>query len=146
MQRQRTSRKVLLLIAALAMVAASCGRSDDNSGSGGGGNTGGGDTGGRGPENAGTPSGENEESKLAAMRQRRQALAEQQRPGAIGKGNNYLDLKTRVQNKLLSVAIRGDMARPEIAIRNPFSSLFGGGSGDKRPLPLPPWASLPPRF
>lgn len=68
----------------------------------GGGNTGGGDTGGRGPENAGTPSGENEESKLAAMRQRRQALAEQQRPGAIGKGNNYLDLKTRVQNKLLS--------------------------------------------
>ena len=51
-----------------------------------------------------------------------------------------------IQNKLLSVAIRGDMARPEIAIRNPFSSLFGGGSGDKRPLPLPPWASLPPRF
>jgi pilus assembly protein CpaF len=67
----------------------------------------GGDTGsggaGRAPEPAGNPAGgDSEESKLAAMRQRRQALAEQQRPGATGKGNNYLDLKTRVQNKLLS--------------------------------------------
>lgn len=67
----------------------------------------GGDTGsggaGRAPEPAGGPAGgDSEESKLAAMRQRRQALAEQQRPGATGKGNNYLDLKTRVQNKLLS--------------------------------------------
>ncbi len=70
----------------------------------GGGNTGGDSgSGGRGPEPAGgAPGGETEESKLAAMRQRRQALAEQQRPGAAGKGNNYLDLKTRVQNKLLS--------------------------------------------
>jgi pilus assembly protein CpaF len=29
-------------------------------------------------------------------------LAEQQRPGSPSKGNNYLDLKTRVQNKLVS--------------------------------------------
>ncbi len=67
----------------------------------------GGDTGsggaGRAPEPmGGSGGGDSEESKLAAMRQRRQALAEQQRPGATGKGNNYLDLKTRVQNKLLS--------------------------------------------
>jgi len=70
----------------------------------GGGNTGG-DSGsaGRGPEpGGGAAGGETEESKLAAMRQRRQALAEQQRPGTPGKGNNYLDLKTRVQNKLVS--------------------------------------------
>ena len=66
----------------------------------------GGDSGsaGRGPEPSGASGGggESEESKLAAMRQRRQALAEQQRPGTPGKGNNYLDLKTRVQNKLVS--------------------------------------------
>ncbi len=70
----------------------------------GGGNSGGDSgSGGRGPENSGAaPGGETEESKLAAMRQRRQALAEQQRPGTPGKGNNYLDLKTRVQNKLVS--------------------------------------------
>jgi pilus assembly protein CpaF len=69
------------------------------------GNTGGDSgSGGRGSEPAagGAAGGESEESKLAAMRQRRQALAEQQRPGAQGKGNNYLDLKTRVQNKLVS--------------------------------------------
>ncbi|MBI1279330.1 MAG: CpaF family protein [Anaerolineaceae bacterium] len=70
----------------------------------GGGNSGGDQgSGGRPPETGGLGSGgETEESKLAAMRQRRQALAEQQRPGAAGKGNNYLDLKTRVQNKLVS--------------------------------------------
>jgi pilus assembly protein CpaF len=66
------------------------------------GNTGGDSGGGHGSEPTGGAGGETEESKLAAMRQRRQALAEQQRPGAAGKGNNYLDLKTRVQNKLLS--------------------------------------------
>lgn len=68
----------------------------------GGGSGSGGDSGGRGTEPLGGDGGESEESKLAAMRQRRQALAEQQRPGAGGKGNNYLDLKSRVQNKLLS--------------------------------------------
>ncbi len=68
----------------------------------GGGNSGGDSgSGGHGPETGGA-GGETDESKLAAMRQRRQALAEQQRPGAPGKGNNYLDLKTRVQNKLVS--------------------------------------------
>ncbi|MBL8860238.1 MAG: hypothetical protein JNL28_17145 [Planctomycetes bacterium] len=51
-----------------------------------------------------------------------------------------------IQNKLLSVAIRGDMARPEIILENPFTFLFGRGNRDRRPLPLPPWAPLPPRF
>jgi len=61
-------------------------------------------SGGRGTDSLGGAGngGETEESKLAAMRQRRQALAEQQRPGVPGKGNNYLDLKSRVQNKLVS--------------------------------------------
>jgi pilus assembly protein CpaF len=43
----------------------------------------------------------NDESKLAAMRQRRAAIADQQQRGGM-KNNSYLDLKTRVQNKLLS--------------------------------------------
>ena len=51
-----------------------------------------------------------------------------------------------IQNQLLSVAIRGDMARPEIIFKNPFTSLFGHDDGDKRALPLPPWSPLPPRF
>lgn len=67
-----------------------------------GGSGSGGDSGGQGTEPVGGAGGESEESKLSAMRQRRQALAEQQRPGTPGKGNNYLDLKSRVQNKLLS--------------------------------------------
>jgi pilus assembly protein CpaF len=70
---------------------------------GGGGNTGGGgDQGGRGTggfSDSGLGDPGSEESKLAAMRQRRQAIVEQ-RPGA--KQNSYLDLKSRVQNKLLS--------------------------------------------
>jgi hypothetical protein len=51
-----------------------------------------------------------------------------------------------IQNQLLSVSIRGDMSRPEILFKNPFTSLFGHGGSDKRALPLPPWSSLPPRF
>lgn len=72
-------------------------------GGAGGGAGGSGDAGGRGPgpEPTNNPAGgENEESKLAAMRQRRQAIVDPQRPGR--KENSYLDLKTRVQNKLLS--------------------------------------------
>jgi pilus assembly protein CpaF len=70
---------------------------------GSGGSGGGGDQGGRGPNDPGSGAGNDpnsEESKLAAMRQRRQAIGEQQRPGASK--NSYIDLKTRVQNKLLS--------------------------------------------
>ena len=64
------------------------------------GGSGGSDSGGRGPGDSDSENDPNsEESKLAAMRQRRQVIAEQ-RPG--GKQNSYLDLKSRVQNKLLS--------------------------------------------
>ncbi len=51
-----------------------------------------------------------------------------------------------IQNKLLSVAIRGDMARPAVILKNPFTSLFRSSDRDRRPLPLPPFAHLPPRF
>jgi len=51
-----------------------------------------------------------------------------------------------IQNKLLSVAVRGDMSRPEIIFKNPFSNLFGSSEGGRRAIPLPPWSPLPPRF
>jgi hypothetical protein len=51
-----------------------------------------------------------------------------------------------IQNQLLSVAIRGDMARPEIIFENPLSNLFRSDRRKARKLPLPAWASLPPRF
>lgn len=50
-----------------------------------------------------------------------------------------------IQKELLSVSIRGDMARPSVVFKNPFSALFGGGKRT-RALPLPPFAPLPPRF
>jgi len=50
-----------------------------------------------------------------------------------------------IQNRLLSVSIRGDMARPSVVMKNPFSTLFGGGK-HSRALPLPPYAPLPARF
>lgn len=70
----------------------------EKGGSGGSGGSGGNNPGGNGPGDA--TGGENDESKLAAMRQRRAAIGDQQRPGR--KENSYIDLKTRVQNKLLS--------------------------------------------
>jgi hypothetical protein len=50
-----------------------------------------------------------------------------------------------IQNKLLSVAIRGDMSRPEVILRNPLSAIFGLGEAE-RALPLPGYTPLPPRF
>jgi hypothetical protein len=50
-----------------------------------------------------------------------------------------------IQNRLLSVSIRGDMARPSVVLKNPISALFGGGK-HRRALPLPPFSPLPARF
>ena len=59
----------------------------------------------RGPSGGGgqppEQGGESEESKLAAMRQRRQAVNPDGRPQSRA-DNSYMDLKVRVQNKLLS--------------------------------------------
>lgn len=51
-----------------------------------------------------------------------------------------------MQNKLLSVAIRGDLARPVVLFVGPIDRLFGTGSDAQRELPLPPFSALPPRF
>jgi hypothetical protein len=50
-----------------------------------------------------------------------------------------------IQNQLMSVEIRGDMARPFVKLKNPVTSLFGG-SQRARALPLPGLSPLPPRF
>ncbi|MBL8160604.1 MAG: CpaF family protein [Anaerolineae bacterium] len=74
----------------------------EKGGSGGSGSSGqGGSTGGSGPLGPDPTGGENDESKLAAMRQRRASIADQQRPGGR-KENSYIDLKERVQKKLIS--------------------------------------------
>lgn len=50
-----------------------------------------------------------------------------------------------IQKQLLSVAIRGDLARPVVVIRNFFTSV--SDKNDRyRALPMPPLTPLPPRF
>jgi hypothetical protein len=50
-----------------------------------------------------------------------------------------------IQKQLLSVAIRGDLARPVVVIRNFFTSV--SDKNDRyRALPMPTLAPLPPRF
>jgi hypothetical protein len=51
-----------------------------------------------------------------------------------------------IQNKLLSVQIRGDMSRPEVILRNPLSRLFSSRGRGRAELPLPGFVSLPARF
>ena len=51
-----------------------------------------------------------------------------------------------VQNKLLSVAIRGDMSRPEVILKNPLTRFYRSLDNRYRALPLPGYAPLPPRF
>lgn len=49
-----------------------------------------------------------------------------------------------IQNRLMSVEIRGDMARPFVDLKNPVTGLFRGRR--QRALPLPGLSPLPPRF
>jgi pilus assembly protein CpaF len=94
-----------------------------------GGGAGGGDTGGHG--SAPEAGGSEEESKLAAMRQRRQAIAgETARPGR--KENSYLDLKTRVQNKLLSELDQQSMnIQQKDQVRSRIEELFNAILADE---------------
>ena len=50
-----------------------------------------------------------------------------------------------IQNQLLSVAIRGDLARPQVILKSPWTRLFRE-VGRYRALPLPGFARLPSRF
>jgi hypothetical protein len=50
-----------------------------------------------------------------------------------------------IQKQLLSVAIRGDLGRPRVILRNPWTSV-SAENGRYRSLPLPGLSPLPPRF
>lgn len=62
------------------------------------------------------------------------------RAGPLGTLIHYL------QNALLSVAIRGDMARPKVFLRGALTGFFQGIDEGKRSLPLPAYSDLPARF
>lgn len=51
-----------------------------------------------------------------------------------------------VQNNLLSVSVRGDMARPEVVLHGALSFLQRLRGGEGRALPLPGFAPIPERF
>lgn len=51
-----------------------------------------------------------------------------------------------IQNSLLSVSIRGDMARPKIILRNSILDIFRRTGELRRALPLPEFTPLPQRF
>lgn len=52
----------------------------------------------------------------------------------------------QIQNGLLAVSIRGDMARPQVILRGLLSALVGVQGGEDQALPLPKASSLPVRF
>jgi hypothetical protein len=50
-----------------------------------------------------------------------------------------------IQKELLSVAVRGDLGRPRVMLRNPWTRV--ASQNEKyRSLPLPALSPLPPRF
>jgi len=51
-----------------------------------------------------------------------------------------------IQNNLLRVAVRGDIARPVVILRGTFLDLFRERDSLERHLPLPAFAPLPARF
>lgn len=52
-----------------------------------------------------------------------------------------------LNNSLWRVALRGDLARPEVVVRNSFREAFLGFDDEvSRRLPLPGWSPLPPIF
>ena len=71
-----------------------------------------------------------DESKLAAMRQRRQVVSDVSRPGARTSDNAYMDLKVRVQNKLLSELDSMDI-RQTAQVRSHIEELFNSILADE---------------
>jgi pilus assembly protein CpaF len=90
----------------------------------------GGSSGGSG--DAGNPeSGGADESKLAAMRQRRQVVSDTSRPGGRGTENSYMDLKVRVQNKLLSELDQSMDVNQKAQVRTHIEELFNSILADE---------------
>jgi pilus assembly protein CpaF len=90
----------------------------------------GGGSGGSG--DAGNPeSGGADESKLAAMRQRRQVVSDPNRPGVRGSENSYMDLKVRVQNKLLSELDQSMDVNQKAQVRTHIEELFNSILADE---------------
>lgn len=78
------------------------------------------------------PDAQVQEAKLAAMRQRRQALAEQQRLGGADKANSYIDLKTLIKNKILSeLDVQGMDAPRKSDVRAQIEELFNAILADE---------------
>lgn len=50
------------------------------------------------------------------------------------------------QARLLAVAVRGDMGRPSVSVRNSILDVFTGDPEPRPSLPLPPASPLPARF
>jgi pilus assembly protein CpaF len=72
-----------------------------------------------------------DESKLAAMRQRRQVVSDVNRPGARSSDNSYMDLKTRVQNKLLSELDQSMDITQKAQVRTHIEELFNSILADE---------------
>jgi len=67
------------------------------------------------------------------------------RYGLIDRLGPLTRLVYAIQKELLSVAIRGDLGRPKVILRNPWTRVASQNER-YRSLPLPPLSSLPPRF
>ena len=50
------------------------------------------------------------------------------------------------QARLLAVAVRGDMGRPNVSVRNSLLDVFTTHPESRPSLPLPPASPLPTRF
>ncbi len=92
---------------------------------GSGGESGGNNSGGSGGEASA------DESKLAAMRQRRQVVSDVNRPGGRSSENSYMDLKVRVQNKLLSELDQSMDVTQKAQVRTHIEELFNSILADE---------------
>ena len=72
-----------------------------------------------------------DESKLAAMRQRRQVVSDAARAGSRSSENSYMDLKSRVQNKLLSELDQSMDVSQKAQVRTHIEELFNSILADE---------------
>ena len=86
---------------------------------------------GGGNTDGGEDDGGADESKLAAMRQRRQVVSDAGRSGARSSENSYMDLKARVQNKLLSELDQSMDVSQKAQVRTHIEELFNSILADE---------------